>query len=321
MTDYKSKFMYHTKCFVIILWIFDITLGSAASYFKSENITVSGIIGFVWAALIIAAFFILWKRLSAEESKADKLKLLPFAILPYGVNVAIGTIINSFSGLLPDSLPWYYYEIYSAISSTAALLFGLLYLVKWSGSYAELYAGKHTLVFPPEYRLRNKWWFSFVALLIASLIMSITTAVLPFVLNERASDSPDFSSFIYDIAYYGLLILLFKSAFKNIDSNTRRLFHPIIITASSVISLASVAFNYFTLKMSEAVLNLASQLDTILDNIYELDMNAVLDIYKQLLLPMLAGLVLLAAEILAFYLVYRCLKVYDYIPELNKGEK
>lgn len=173
------------------------------------------------------------------SNKDIRLKLVPLAFVPAAIYEIAVTTFASFLGLFPvDKL----FEGFSgdlkacaaALSSLLGAAVGIIALMTISKklclNYLEFFFRNPKLVFPKEYKLKNKWWFSVVAYIVWGVLSAIPRSLMYFVIhnNEVTGAIEKLFNAIDAIATLAIAYAFFNIAFNKIDKSTRKLFYPFI---------------------------------------------------------------------------------------------
>ncbi|MBQ8077107.1 MAG: hypothetical protein IJ235_01860, partial [Eubacterium sp.] len=210
---------YYTLSVIIITAVSLASCGVAA-LFKSVG-TIIDILSFARAVITVIALPLLFKTVVGFEQ--NKFKSIPVLLFPLGLYLVIRTALFNFATAIPTQSGYVMQHVIRlAASSVLALLICVFALKNPIEKYAALYEEKHTLVFPQQYGLHDKWWFIVAGLFAASFFTSFVGTIG----NYFGNTVHNIVSGISVIIYYLIFFLFFNIALSKIDKVTRWLFLP-----------------------------------------------------------------------------------------------
>ena len=216
---------YYTLSVIIITAVSLVSCGVAA-LFKSVD-TIIDILSFARAVITVIALPLLFKTVVGFEQ--NKFKSIPVLLFPLGLYLVIRTALFNFATAIPTQSGYVMQHVIRlAASSVLALLICVFALKNPIEKYAALYEEKHTLVFPQQYGLHDKWWFIVAGLFAASFFTSFVGTIG----NYFGNTVHNIVSGISVIIYYLIFFLFFNIALSKIDKVTRWLFLPNVFLAA-----------------------------------------------------------------------------------------
>lgn len=264
MQEYKKKAVNTANTGIIVYSAFSVLVSGILLFLlvKQRNTEAVTVMKSVLAIAFIALPVSQYITLTKGYGKTVKMRLLPFALVPAAIYLFAEALLHAFLNIFPferimkninfiDSAA-FTDGIKSIISTVCALAIYLVLSKRIIEPYIELFFNNFSIQFSPQFKLKSKWWFAFVAEIIYGALTAVfgsgllKTATIYFasnnVFNTIANIADNTLAFALMFFEIWLLFAFFKKAFSNIDEQTRKLFYPQIVVFYSVGILVNKLF-------------------------------------------------------------------------------